>query len=263
MLVRTSLSLGLNLGGKSGPGGEGPPPWTPESEAGLAFWVDAQNAASLTLDGTDILGMDDLVNSTDLGNASGEPPVLVTVNGHPMARLGPVGSGALLRGNVSPAEAMTVAGGFTFALVIRDLASGATHTGILQRLLGASSVQVNVPHDTGLVNVGFGNFNGDFPSIISTLPAHATNDGETWLIVVCRDGSTATLYIASGGVPLASSGSTALDGGSGLSSTEFGKSFVSNLEYDGYVGESIFWNSALDATARSNLEAYMQTKWSM
>jgi surface protein len=249
--------------------------WTPASlGADLALWLDADDAGTITLNGSDVAQWDDKSgNGNDVSNgaASTQPAYLATGwNGNPTVSFTATGQEFLFKAGVSnfaSNDDFTLASAFEFLQTTNawDMATGWRSvpntstspnggTPILQ-CMGGTDTQIGVHH----TDVADTRIKVDVTSRlgkkIATVGRSGGTDGNGGAVTVTSTGFSQPTYQTDATQTWTSAAATGFQIG--------GKQQVGTAYGDKYVSEVVGFNTKLSTENRQKLEGYLAWKWGL
>jgi hypothetical protein len=249
-------------------------PWTPvDLDASLALWLDAEDTASITLNGSNVAQWDDKSgngNHVSNGAASTQPAYLTTGwNGKPTVYFTKAGEEFLFKAGVSN---FAVNNDFTFASAFEffqtnnnwDMVAGWRSvpntsnvpnggTPVLQYAT-ASATEIGV-HNTDVADTRIKvDVTSRLGKKIATVGRSGGTDGNGGEVTVTSTGFSQPTYQTNGTQTWVSAAATGFQvGGRQQDGTAYG---------DKYISEVVGCNTKLSTEDRQKLEGYLAWKWS-
>jgi hypothetical protein len=238
--------------------------WSPASLPGLVVWYDAQNTASITLNGSNVAQWNDQSgngHNMTQGTAGNQPPYSATgLNGKPSVNFN-IASTSTSQQLSTPLAAGPFTSGLVWAFVFADTsgAAGASYPEPpLLRCVGSTAA----PIDRWGGEVITGNGSGTNPAD-STAPNINSYTSPTILIMICLPGPPITYNEWANGTNVHTfSPSSSTFWGDAATSLILGMRQDGGTQCNGYVGEVIACPTIL-ATDRQKVEGYFAWKWGL
>lgn len=246
MRLARKLTTARRIGSHSARAGVSRASFDPRSISGLQLWLDAADASTFTLSGSNVSQWNDKSGNARhvLQATSANQPTKTTLGGKPVVSFDGVND--FLR---TAAASSTISQPYTVALVASAHTYPSGYASLLTSWNSPPNVQVWFKHPSALAPGGYaGNF------LTGSAPPSA--DAATQLTMVFNGASSGVWLngtsVASGnpgssGVTLATIGAWSAGG--------------QNSFLDGTVHELVFYNSALSTGNRQAVEAYLKSKW--
>jgi hypothetical protein len=245
--------------------------WTPaQLGSALALWLDADDASTITLNGTDVAEWADKSgngNHVSNGDAATQPPYLATGwNGKPTVSFTQTGQEFLFKSGVSNFESdedFTLAGAFQFNEFARswDMIAGWRNTanssgsaGGVPVLQGMATSQEIGYHNTDQVDIRIAvAVTTRLGKKIATISRSGGTNGNNGAATVTCTGFSQPTYITNDTQTWNSAAATGFQiGGRQQSATQYGNK---------YVSEVVGCNVKLPDYEREKLEGYLAHKW--
>lgn len=251
------LDLGLNLGIRSSTS-----IWTPAELPNLALWLDADDAATITLNGTTVSQWNDKSGNgrnVTQAVAANQPTYTATgLNGKPVLTFNGTNSFMTFQ------TAFGTVTEFNAVVVWRTNASGVGNFDYLYQIGdGSNALSLNAASPTA------GSFNGNYYGLTSATPATAFDFSTPAVFNAAKISShrigtgTAHNFWVNGSARTVPAWSQSLNVNS--STSGLGRFINSNAHFlQGYIAEMVFvTNTALSTADRERLEGYLAWKWGL
>jgi hypothetical protein len=245
-------------------------PWTPAAlGSALALWLDADDAATITLNGSTVSQWNDKSgNARNVSQAtSANQPTRTAsgLNGKPVLTF----DGADWLFNANPGALLRNVAGGTVAAVLNYTNNSTQRLPIAaMNGTGATTRMAVALQNTGRTNIISRRLDAEGASTVSSPPAY-TNGTNVIQVGVARysDGALDQFINGSaGGTGSFPSSGNSSDTNSatlviGGTSSDGGVTLVNQML--GFVGEAVYTNSALSTADRQRLEGYLAWKWGL
>ena len=265
------LKLNLRLGIEGQRSVTGVQPWTPAELTGLALWLDADDANTITLNGSTVSQWDDKsgnANHVSNATASTQPDYLATGwNGQPTVSFTKSGLEFLFKQNVANFSAsgdFTIASAFEFLETTNnwDMIAGWRSTANTASGAGAPILQgmrTNQEigfHNTDKVDTRIKvNVTTRLGKKIATISRSGGTAGNNGAATVTSTGFSQTTYQTDATQTWGSDPATGFQiGGRQQGATDYG---------DKYISEVVCCNTKLSTIDRQKLEGYLAWKWGL
>lgn len=248
-------SLALNAGRTSGDA-----PYSPDSNANLTCWMDAQEASTITDSSGEISSWSSRVGSASYSQTvAGNRPNNVTVNGLNMVEFD---GGDHLQLTVGSAGLQPGSDDFTIAAVFRSTNTGRGCIWVMDNSAGVRWLLRNNLNGTDLE---WSVDDNTTAFTVNATDADFSND-DIYAVICTREGTNIRLYYGTGLSFAESVDSPVAIGTYGSLNSANGRigDYVSGGQaFEGDIGELLFFKEALSSDERGDLYTYLVSKWSL
>ena len=213
--------------------------WQPNLYSGLALWIDAADASTVGLSGTNVISVRDKTSSAFLfSNATGFTYNITRFNNTYPSFYSPIVSSNLLGSNTSISISQPV----TTFMVGSKIGTGISY--IFDGVIDANRIAYYQAAGSLFAGSQFG----------SATPILNTN------FIVCAIYNTTNSFGFVNGTQYATGNVGTRNATTGLT---LGKRFVLNEGWDGHICEIVFYNRLLSERERQQMEGYLAWKWGL
>ena len=241
--------------------------FSPDQISGLTFWIDPDNAGTVTLSGSDYDTIADQA-SPDHGLTTVSPsvsrPAQVTSGGREWMQLVFANRDSMVTSGKTDSSYQHGSSSFAIFVVVKTTSS-TTNKVVLQK--GGSAARYRISINASASGDVRGVISDGTNTVTITSPAVSINDGNPHLIALIRNNTSSHVRVMVDGVDV--TGSPASVGSVGnIDESSFqlmvgaspSASTTAN-EWDGEIGEILMYHHELTSGELADVLAYYQSKW--